>query len=65
LRRDLRDALAAAMDMFWGQAEPEVSAEDWALFQRLCRPGSAEYILDIPDYYGFLTYTLFCGRVGG
>jgi demethylmenaquinone methyltransferase/2-methoxy-6-polyprenyl-1,4-benzoquinol methylase len=60
----LRDALAAAMDMFWGQAEPEVSAEDWARFQRLCRPDSAECVLHLPDYCGFITYTLFYGEVG-
>jgi demethylmenaquinone methyltransferase/2-methoxy-6-polyprenyl-1,4-benzoquinol methylase len=64
-RGELRDALAAAMEMFWGQVEAEVSAEDWAQFQRLCRPDSAECILDAPGYYGFLTYTLFSGRVGG
>ena len=64
-RDELQDALAAAMDMFWGQAQPEVSAEDWAQFQRLCQPGSPEYLLDVPEYYGFLTYTLFWGRVGG
>jgi demethylmenaquinone methyltransferase/2-methoxy-6-polyprenyl-1,4-benzoquinol methylase len=56
-----KDALAAAMDMFWGQSELEVSAEDWAHFQRLCRPDSVECILNVPDYYGFLCYTLFWG----
>jgi ubiquinone/menaquinone biosynthesis C-methylase UbiE len=60
---ELRDALAAAMDMLWGQAEPEVSAEDWAQFQRLRQPDSVECILDVPEYYGFLTYTVFWGQV--
>jgi demethylmenaquinone methyltransferase/2-methoxy-6-polyprenyl-1,4-benzoquinol methylase len=61
----LREALAAAMDMLWGQAEPEVSAEDWARFQRLSQPGSEACILDVPEYYGFLTYTVFSGTVAG
>jgi SAM-dependent methyltransferase len=64
LSDELRDALAAAMDMFWGQAHAEVSAEDWAQFQSLCRHESLQCILDVPEYYGFLTYTLFCGQVG-
>jgi demethylmenaquinone methyltransferase/2-methoxy-6-polyprenyl-1,4-benzoquinol methylase len=64
-RDALRAALVGTLDMFWGQAEPELSAEDWALFQRLCRPESAEYILDAPDYYGFVVYSVFSGRVVG
>ena len=61
----LRRALAATLDMFWGQVQDEVSARDWALFERLRRPGSGACILDAPDYYAFLTYTLFSGCVPG
>ena len=61
----LRDALAAALDMFWGQAQPELSAEDWDQFQRLCRPDSPDCVLDAPDYYGFVVYSVFSGRVVG
>jgi demethylmenaquinone methyltransferase/2-methoxy-6-polyprenyl-1,4-benzoquinol methylase len=49
--------------MLWGEPQPGVAPEDWEAFQRLCRPGSAEFILDIPDYYAFFTYTLFEGKV--
>jgi demethylmenaquinone methyltransferase/2-methoxy-6-polyprenyl-1,4-benzoquinol methylase len=48
--------------MFWGKAEPEVASEDWAEFQRLCRPESLGFILNLPDYYAFITYSLFCGK---
>lgn len=58
-------ALEATLDMFWGQARDEVSAEDWALFERLRRPGPSHYLLDAPDYCAFLTYTLFTGTVSG
>jgi demethylmenaquinone methyltransferase/2-methoxy-6-polyprenyl-1,4-benzoquinol methylase len=63
LSAEFRKALLMTMDMFWGQAEPEVATEDWAAFQRLCEPGSPVCIVDDPDYYGFLTYSMFRGRV--
>ena len=58
-----RTALASLLQMLWGAPQPEASAEDLAEYKRLCTPGSTEFILDIPDYYAFFTYTLFCGRV--
>ena len=33
--------------------------------QRLCEPGSADFILDLPDYYAFFTYSMFWGQVPG
>jgi demethylmenaquinone methyltransferase/2-methoxy-6-polyprenyl-1,4-benzoquinol methylase len=58
-----RKALTGSFQMFWGEAEPEVASEDWAEFQRLCRPESPDFILNLPDYYAFITYSLFCGKV--
>ena len=43
--------------------QTEASAEDWAEFERLCTPGSPDFILDVPDYYAFFTYSLFRGRI--
>ncbi len=31
--------------------------------QRLCQPGSADFILDSDDYYAFFTYSMFRGKV--
>ena len=56
-------ALTGSFQMFWGKAESEVASEDWAEFQRLCRPESPDFILNLPDYYAFITYSLFCGKV--
>ena len=56
-------ALASLFDMLWGALQPEVSAQDWDAFQRLCNPTSPDFILNIPDYYGFFTYTMFRGRI--
>lgn len=58
-----RSALMESFQMFWGKTEPEVTSEDWVRFQQLCRPESPEYVLNLPDYYAFITYSLFCGKV--
>jgi len=58
-----RNALTGSFQMLWRKAEPEVSPEDWAEFQRLCQPGSPDFILNLPDYYAFITYSLFYGKV--
>jgi ubiquinone/menaquinone biosynthesis C-methylase UbiE len=58
-----RNALTGSFHMFWRNAEPEVTPEDWAEFQRLCQPESPDFILNVPDYYAFVTYSLFYGRV--
>ena len=63
LGSQMRQALAALIDMRWPGAEAELCAEDAALFQRLCRADSPDYILDLPHYYAFFTETLFYGRV--
>jgi ubiquinone/menaquinone biosynthesis C-methylase UbiE len=63
LNRDERLALASLFEMLWGMPQPGVSPEDWQEFQRLCHPGSPDYILDLPDYYAFFTYSLFQGKV--
>jgi demethylmenaquinone methyltransferase / 2-methoxy-6-polyprenyl-1,4-benzoquinol methylase len=56
-------ALVSLFNMLWGDPQPDALPGDWEAYQRLCTPGSAEFILDIPDYYGFFTYTMFRGRV--
>lgn len=60
---DLRTALVSLFDMLWGTPQPEVAQEDWNEYQRLCKPTSADFILNIQDYYAFFTYTLFRGRI--
>ena len=63
LGEDVRIALASLFEMLWGQPQPQVSPEDWEACQRLCKPGSAGFILDQPGYYAFFTYTLVRGKV--
>jgi demethylmenaquinone methyltransferase/2-methoxy-6-polyprenyl-1,4-benzoquinol methylase len=65
LSGDVRRALEVLFEMLWGERQPQASAEDWAEYQRLCRPKSPDFILSLPDYYAFFTYTMFRGRVPG
>jgi ubiquinone/menaquinone biosynthesis C-methylase UbiE len=58
-----RIALASLFDMLWGTRQPDISDDDWSEYQRLCDPSSADFILDIPKYYGFFTYSVFRGEV--
>jgi demethylmenaquinone methyltransferase/2-methoxy-6-polyprenyl-1,4-benzoquinol methylase len=63
LSNDIRTALISLFEMLWGEPQPEVSQEDWAEYQRLCRPDSPDFILNSPDYYAFFTYSMFRGKV--
>jgi ubiquinone/menaquinone biosynthesis C-methylase UbiE len=63
LSDDVRSALTALFQMRWEGAQSEVSPEDWAEYQRLCQPESPDFILNLPDYYAFFTYSLFLGKV--
>lgn len=63
LDADIRAALIDLFQMRWKEVEPEVSPEDYAEYQRLCHQDSPDFILNVPDYYAFFTYTVFCGRV--
>lgn len=63
LSDDIRGALVSVFEMLWGERQPQVSQEDWAEYRRLCRPESPEFILNLPDYYAFFTYSMFRGKV--
>ena len=63
LSEEIRSALAALMEMRWVDVEAELSEEDWVEYQRLCLAESPDFILDLPDYYAFFTYSMFRGRV--
>jgi len=61
--KGIRVALISLFEMLWGEPQPEVSPADWMEFQRLCQPESPDFVLDLPEYYTFFTYTMFRGRV--
>jgi ubiquinone/menaquinone biosynthesis C-methylase UbiE len=59
------EALTASFQMLWGNAQSELTSGEFAQFQRLCLPDSPDFILNLPDYYAFITYTLFYGWAPG
>jgi len=63
LSDDVRAALLSLIEMRWGEPRSELTQEDWAEYQRLCQPESPDFILDMPDYYAFFTYSMFHGKV--
>lgn len=58
----VRNALVALFDMRWPNVASELSSDDLAEFRRLCLPDSPDFILNLPDYYAFFTYTMFWGK---
>jgi len=65
ISEDVREALISLFQMLWSEPQPEVSQEDWREYKRICTPESPDFILVLPDYYAFFTYTLFRGTVPG
>lgn len=63
LTPDMRTALTSLFAMLWDQALPQAAAADRAEFWRLCSPQSSDFILDVPEYCGFFTYTMFSAAV--
>ena len=63
LSDDIRSALISLFQMRWGEPQSELSQVDWEEYQRLCQPESPDFILNLPDYYAFFTYSLFHGKV--
>ena len=60
---EVRDALTGTFKMFWAKARAEVEDDVWSEYKRLCDPGSPDFILALPDYHCFITYSLFHGVV--
>lgn len=63
LADDIRRALVSLFEQLWGEPQPGASPADWEWYQRLCQPQSPDFILDLPDYYAFFTYTLVRGTL--
>ncbi|MFZ5515927.1 MAG: class I SAM-dependent methyltransferase [Candidatus Zhuqueibacterota bacterium] len=64
LSETLRIGLIALFRMRWQNSETELSSADQALFHKLTNPESPDFILNIPDYYAFFTYSMFSGAAG-
>lgn len=63
LSPECRTALASLFEMLWGVAQPAASESDRLEYGRLCRAESPDFILNLPEYYAFFTYSMFSGKV--
>ena len=59
---NVHQALKELIDMRWPNVASELSPEDLSEFQRLCRSDSPDFILSLPDYYAFFTYSMFWAK---
>ena len=57
------NALNDLFQMRWQGVESELSKDDLKEYKRLCLPKSPDFILNLPDYYAFFTYSMFYGKV--
>ncbi|CAN2042809.1 Methyltransferase type 11 [Candidatus Magnetomoraceae bacterium gMMP-15] len=64
LTNDMRNALISLIKMRWKNVQSELTEKDWKEYQRISQPESPDFILNLPDYYAFFTYSLFYGKVG-
>ena len=63
LSDEIYNALIELFEIRWINVKSELSEEDFIQYQRLCQPDSPEFILNIPGYYAFFTYSMFTGKV--
>jgi demethylmenaquinone methyltransferase/2-methoxy-6-polyprenyl-1,4-benzoquinol methylase len=63
LSDDDKESLVETFKMFWNKTKPEVSDDVWTEYLRLCSPKSQDFILNLPDYHGYIVYSLFTARV--
>lgn len=63
LSAEIRQGITDILEMRWPGVESELSKEDLDLYKRITDPDSPEFILNLPDYYGFFTYSVFRGWV--
>jgi len=63
LSEEAKIALLSLFQMRWPGVKAEISDEDWKEYQRISQPDSPDFILNLPDYYAFFTYSVFYGKV--
>jgi demethylmenaquinone methyltransferase/2-methoxy-6-polyprenyl-1,4-benzoquinol methylase len=62
LSTEYRVALTSLIEMLW-TVIVETPEADRVEYERVCRANSPDFILNLPEYYAFFTYTLFTSTV--
>lgn len=63
LTAESRTALTSLFAMLWDTTQLAADSPDGLDYRRLCDPASPDFVLNLPDYYAFFTYTVFTGCV--
>ena len=58
-----QDDMHYCFQMLWGRAAEELPEKEREHFRVLCTKSSSDFIASQASYYGFITYTIFTGRV--
>lgn len=65
LAPETRGSVAFWYEMLWGADVVDLADGEREAWSRLCRSDSPDFLPDDPGWHGFVTYTLFKGRVAG
>lgn len=58
----VRRATVSLFEMLWEEPQEGEDPEDRREYLRLCKPDSPDFILNLPEYYAFFTYSMFTAR---
>jgi len=59
LSAPMHDALLSLIEMRWPKMQKELRPPERRLYLRITDPSSPQFILNLPGYYAFYTFTLF------
>ncbi len=63
LNSELRKAMISLLQMRWNDNQSGLSSQLREEYRRLCTPESPDFILNLPEYHAFFTYTMVYARV--
>lgn len=61
----VRRAMVSLFEMLWEEPQEGENPEDRKEYLRLCKPDSPDFVLNLPEYYAFFTYSMFAARKRG
>ena len=59
----IRRAMVSLFEMLWEEPQAGEDPGDRREYLRLCKPDSPDFILNLPEYYAFFTYSMFTANL--